>query len=438
MDAVRREQIDATVGNNPNGTEPTATMSDGTLPPIDTPLAFDLIDSIALEAITISPELKLAGGLHHSGSGDHPDETDAVDPIRETQIGPYEVSAWIGSGHVGSVYRAVRHGEDLRRVAVKLMRHAANKDTILRRFQNEIHIQAALAKHPNITALAEAGATEDGQPYFTMDHIEGQHIDKYCDNRQLDVPSRITLFIQVCGAIHFAHQHAMLHRNLKPSNILVTAGGIPKVVDLGIARLVQPDASNENDTTSTNATLTGTGELVLSPEYASPEQIKGEAVTTASDVYALGVVLYRLLSGCWPYRITSRSRSDILQAICEQLPAKPSVAITSLPAHEREVSVGSPVSLSKVPAERATARGVSPQRLRKILSGDLDSIVLMALQKEPAQRYASVKHLGEDLSSYLCGTPIRCAVLSWHTGLVSSSKDMQSQLPLDFCLCFYS
>ena len=301
---------------------------------------------------------------------------------------------------------ATRYGEDPRQVAVKLMRHTANKDIILRRFRSEIHLQAALAKHPNITALSEAGATEDGRPYFMMDYIEGQHIDEYCDNHQLDIPSRLTLFIQVCGAIHFAHQHAMIHRNLKPNNILVTADGVPKVVDFGIAKLVQPDASSENNATGTNATLTGTGELVLSPEYASPEQIKGEAVTTASDIYALGVVLYRLLSGCWPYRITSQSRSDILQAICEQLPAKPSVVITSRLDDEPEASVGSPVSLSKAPEELAMARGVSPQQLRKILSGDLDSIVLMALQKEPEQRYASVKHLGEDLSSFLRGTPV--------------------------------
>ena len=406
MDPLRREEIDASIGDKLNGPDQRLPVSGDTLSPTDTRLASDLIDSIALEAIAVLPELKLAGGLQQSGSGNCLDETDPIDPTRVTQIGPYEVSARIGGGHVGSVYRATCYGVDPRQLAIKLMRHTVNKDTILRRFRSEIHIQAAMAKHPNITALSEAGATEDGRPYFTMDYIEGQPIDEYCDARQLDMPSRLALFIQVCGAIHFAHQHAVIHRNLNPSNILVTADGVPKVLDLGIAKLVQPNASCENNTTGINATLTGTGELVLSSEYASPEQIKGEAVTTASDVYALGVVLYRLLSGCWPYRITSQSRSDILQAICEQLPARPSVAIASLLGDEPKASVGSPVSLSKAPTELAMARGVPPQQLRKILSGDLDSIVLKALQKEPEQRYASVKHLGEDLSSYLRGTPV--------------------------------
>ena len=283
---------------------------------------------------------------------------------------------------------------------------SVSRSTSLQRFQNEIRIQAALANHPNITALLEAGATEDGRPYFSMDYIEGQHIDQYCDDRRLDIPSRLRLFLQVCEALHVAHQHAVIHRNLKPSNILVTADGLSKVLDLGIAKLVQPDASDQNTTISTNTSLTGTGEPVLSAEYASPEQIQGETLTTASDIYALGVVLYRLLSGCWPYRITTRSRSDILQAICEQLPEKPSTAITSRPADAIEFSVGSSASLSIVPTDLATARGTSPQRLRKLLSGDLDSIVLMALQKEPAQRYASVKHFSDDLKSYLCGEPV--------------------------------
>ena len=353
--------------------------------PIHTPPTDELIDSIALEAIVIPPELNDAEEPHHAGSEDRLVAMHSANSARTKQIGPYEVSTWIGSGRVGNVYLATCNGELPRQVAVKLLPQTANKNTILNRFQNEIHIHAVLAKHPNITALLEAGSTQDGQPYFTMDYIEGRRIDEYCDHLCLDIPTRLRLFAKVCTAIHFAHQYAMIHRNLKPSNILVTANGLPKVMDLGIAKLVQPDTGNENTTTSTSPTLTGTGELVLTPEYASPEQIKGEIVTTATDVYTLGVVLY-VLSGHWPYRITSQSTSDILWAICEQLPEKPSTAITRRPADGLNVSVAVSVSVPTALEELAMARAASPRRLKKLLSGDLDSIVMKALQKEPERR----------------------------------------------------
>ena len=303
-----------------------------------------------------------------------------------------------------------------------------DRDVILRRFQTEIHVQAALGKHPNITALVDAGTTEDGRPYFVMEYVEGQHIDEYCDDRRLDVPARLRLFAQVCQAVHFAHQHAVIHRDLKPSNILVTADGAPKIIDFGIAELVQPEADDDEAATSMNATLTGTGELVLTPEYASPEQVKGETVTTASDVYALGVILYQLLSGRSPYRLKSRSTSEIFQAICEQVPEKPSTAIIRrlvkrpgscrstcchqyLPApYPNRLSEPVPLSVSPLPPtpdEIASARGVTPQRLRRILAGDLDLIVLMALRKEPERRYASAEQLGDDLHRYLKGMPVR-------------------------------
>ena len=406
MDAVRRQKIGATDSDNLNSGESTASMSDVTSAPLDASLASGLLDAIALEAVTVPGELKLAGGLDHGGPGVCLVGTDSADPIRETRIGPYAVSTWIGSGHVGDVYRARRDGDYPPQFAIKLLQHTAHKETILARFQNEIHIQTALAKHPNIAALLEAGVTEDGRLYFTMNYIEGKHINKYCDDRRLDIPSRVKLFLQVCEAVHFAHQHGIIHRNLKPSNILVTEDGLPKLVDVGIAKLVQPDAANENTTASTNGSLTRTSEVVLSPEYTSPEQIQGEAVTTASDIYALGVILYQLLSGCWPYRITSPNRSDILQAICEQLPEKPSAAITSRQADRTERSECFPMCFSTAPAELAAARDTSPQQLRRALNGDLDSIVLMALRKEPRQRYASVKHLAEDLVSYLSGAPV--------------------------------
>ena len=228
---------------------------------------------------------------------------------------------------------------------------------------------------PSVIAVGE------GRPYFVMDSVDGLPIDQYCDSRRLGITARLQLFRRVCEALHFAHQHALIHRDLKPSNILVTADGLPNIVDFGIARRIDPDPQ---------------GKPMLTPEYTSPEQINGEPATTACDIYAMGVVLYRLLAGRWPYRVGSQpSTADLLQAVCEQVPERPSIAIFRIDAR------------GDSPTETSMARSTAPYQLKRILAGDLDAIVLMALSKEPEGRYASADQFAEDLKRYRQGLPVR-------------------------------
>ena len=256
---------------------------------------------------------------------------------------------------------------------------------------------------------------------------EGQRIDEYCDSRRLDVPARLKLFCQVCRAIHVAHQHAVIHQDLKPGNILVTSEGVPKVIGSGIPKLILAEQFATTDAESEEpATLTRTGESELTPEFASPEQVKGETVTTASDIYALGVILYMLLTGRRPYWLKTDSSAEVLQAICEQVPEKPSKSVVR--AESSQVSSSDPVratvilplassadspSLPQATGLHVTsdliaaARGYSPARLKRILSGDLDAIILMAMRKEPERRYASAEQFAEDLERHLQGLPVR-------------------------------
>ena len=283
------------------------------------------------------------------------------------RIGPYQVIEEIGHGGMGSVYRALRADDQYQKqVAIKLMRGGTLDAFSLRRFKAERQILADL-DHPNIARLLDGGATEDNQPYVVMELVQGRPIDDYCEAKQLSLRERIELFRGVCSAVAYAHQRLVVHRDLKPANILVTDTGEAKLLDFGIAKIVGPDQADHGEQTVTLI-------RAMTPEYASPEQVRGEPISTASDVYSLGVVLYGLVTGKRPYRTTSQLPHEVAQAVVDQEPERPSLA--------------------------------APPKWRRALRGDLDNIVLKALRKEPERRYASVEQLSEDLRHYLSGLPV--------------------------------
>jgi predicted Ser/Thr protein kinase len=297
-------------------------------------------------------------------------ETPALSHVRESpfeeerrsRIGPYTVVREIGHGGMGTVYLGARADQGFEKtVAIKLVRRGMDTDFILERFRNERRILADL-DHPNIARILDGGSTEDGLPYFVMEYIPGRHLLEDAGERKLSTRDKLLLFRRVCAAVAYAHRHLVVHRDLKPSNILVTPEGEPKLLDFGLARVLQPDAGSEGDRTATALRL-------LTPDYASPEQVRGERIATSSDIYSLGVVLYELLAGRRPYRTTGAGLAEIARAVCEQEPPRPSAAVPSL-------------------------------------RGDVDNIVLMALRKEPERRYASVEALSDDIGRHLDGRPV--------------------------------
>lgn len=232
------------------------------------------------------------------------------------RIGAYNILEEIGQGGMGEVYRAARaDGQYEKQVAIKLVRGGYDTAAVLDRFRHERQILASL-DHPNIARLLDGGTTEEGIPYLVMELIEGTRIDQYCDAHALGVTERLRLFLQVCAAVQYAHQRLVIHRDIKPGNILVTKEGVPKLLDFGIAKILDPAAGAE-------ATMAGP----MTPEYASPEQIRGEPITTATDVYSLGVVLYQLLASRSPYPGNTRTPHEFARAICEFEPERPSVAV---------------------------------------------------------------------------------------------------------------
>jgi non-specific serine/threonine protein kinase/serine/threonine-protein kinase len=309
------------------------------------------------------------------------------------RVGAFRIVREIGRGGMGTVYLAERADETFtQQVAIKLIKRGMDTDQVLARFRAERQILASL-DHPHIARLLDGGTTDDGLPYFAMEYIEGQPIDAYADAHRLSIPERLRLFLQVCGAVSYAHQHLIVHRDIKPVNILVTAEGAPKLLDFGIAKVLQAEE---------DGTATATGLRMLTPEYASPEQVEGRHATTASDVYSLGVVLYELLTGRSPYRTRSRSPAEIVEAVCTTEPVRPSAA----------VGEGEPPLAGRrrsgLTDDRAAATNLSStERLRRRLRGDLDTIVLAALRKEPARRYQSVEQLSADIRRHLEGLPVR-------------------------------
>ena len=298
------------------------------------------------------------------------------------QIGNYRIIREIGRGGMGTIYLAER--EDFHhRVALKIIKRGMDTDEIIRRFEREREVLAALS-HPNIARLLDGGTTDDGLPFLVMEFVEGSTITEFCDENSLNIEERLKLFRKVCSAVAYAHQNLIVHRDLKPSNILVDIEGEPKLLDFGIARLLAPDKADQT---------TETGLRLLTPEYASPEQIRGERVTTAGDVYSLGVLLYELLTGQRPYELTSRNAAEIIRVVCETEPERPSSV------------VGSPSSVVET-TRRNKYFTKDNARLTKLLKGDLDNIILKALRKEIVQRYSSVEQFAEDIGRYLTGLPI--------------------------------
>ncbi len=326
------------------------------------------------------------------------------DPIGR-RIGPHRLVREIGRGGMGAVYLAARDdGQYREEVAIKLIKRGMDTDAIIGRFVRERQILADL-DHPNIAQLLDGGITEDGSPYFVMEYIAGEPIDVYCDAHRLSIGQRLALFRTVCAAVHAAHRRLIVHCDLKPSNILVTAEGVTKLVDFGVARILDP----ERDPLSPGWTAAS---RLLTPGYASPEQIRGEPLTTASDVYSLGVVLYELLSGHRPYRLDQATRQAMEHAVCEQMPSKPSTAVrhrilTELEVAERTTELErTETTRTATPEEVSQRRGTVPEKLERRLAGDLDNIILMALRKEPERRYSSVEQLAEDLRRHLDGLPV--------------------------------
>jgi non-specific serine/threonine protein kinase/serine/threonine-protein kinase len=308
----------------------------------------------------------------------------------------------IGRGGMGAVYLGVRDDDAFqKRVAIKVLKRGMDTDSIVRRFRNERQILAGL-EHPNIASLLDGGTTPDGRPYFAMEYVEGRPLVDYCETHGLDTAARVRLFRSVCSAVQYAHQNLIIHRDLKPANVLVTADGTPKLLDFGIAKLLSPRLAGHT------LAPTVAGLQLMTPEYASPEQVRGDTVTTATDIYSLGVVLYELLTGRRPYRLTSRIPADIARVICESVPVRPSTAVTRIGA---ATDIGDELTVDPSSAPARTKRDERPrtvdvQRLRRELAGDLDTIALKALSKEPDRRYASVDQLSEDLRRHLEGLPV--------------------------------
>jgi serine/threonine-protein kinase len=333
-----------------------------------------------------------AGGLLREIADEPAQEptSESVDrgSLASGRLGPYRLLRELGRGGMGAVYLAERDDEQYdRRVAIKVLPVGLLGWGFRTRFLLERRILASL-EHPNIARLYDAGVAEDGTPYFVMEYVEGRRIDVHCDEHRLSVRERLALFDQACDAVQFAHRNLVVHRDLKPANMLVSSEGAVKLLDFGIAKLLRDDGDS-------GMTLTNAGGFrALTPDYASPEQLRGEPVSTATDVYALGVLLFELLTGSKPYHPRDRSVSSVERAVLEQEPDRPSLSIARAP---------------EVAANRSTTVAV----LRRQLHGDLDNIVLTALQKQPARRYASVQHLRDDLHRHLDGRPIHARPSTW-------------------------
>ncbi|MCY7345892.1 MAG: serine/threonine protein kinase, partial [Pyrinomonadaceae bacterium] len=323
-------------------------------------------------------------------SADFFDEDEAADALLNQKIGNYKIVGELGKGGMGAVYLAERDdGKFQQNVAVKLLKRELNTADIRRRFRHERQILAAFA-HPNIARLLDAGTTSDGLPFLVMEYVAGIPVDEFCESENLKLVERLELFRTICEAVACAHRNLVIHRDLKPSNVLVTKDGIPKLLDFGISKLLTPEFESDSAHTVTKLGA-------MTPEYASPEQLRGESVTTATDVYSLGVILFELLTAQRPFELKKHNAQEMIRAVCDTEPKRPSSVV---------------LSHSSLNAERTTqpnrqrtkhkAQMTKPNALR----GDLDNIVLKALKKDASRRYSSVEQFSEDIRRHLANLPV--------------------------------
>jgi serine/threonine protein kinase len=300
------------------------------------------------------------------------------------RVGAYRIVREIGRGGMAVVYLGERDDQNFRkRVAIKMVMPGTGTEQILQRFRNERQTLAAL-DHPNIVKLLDGGSCEDGSPYLVMEYVEGLPIDQYCDQKQLSIDDRLGLFREVCAAVQYAHQNLVIHRDLKPGNIVITREGLPRLLDFGIAKLLNPECFQ-------TPLVTQTDWRPMTPDYASPEQVRGNAVTSATDVYSLGVLLYQILTGRLPYRVVANNWREVERQVCEEEPLRPSTRVSPDQAHTMAT---------------AEARRAAPQQLARMLQGDLDWITMKALEKDPGRRYPTPSELSADLGRHLSHEPV--------------------------------
>lgn len=331
---------------------------------------------------------KLIGGIPQFDSS----ETLSPD-LMEPVISGYKIIQRISQGGMGTVYLAERSNVGFKQqVAIKFINRGMDSTFLINRFRDERQILAAL-NHRGIARLLDGGTTTDGRPYIVMEYIDGKQITDFANEHCLNTIARLSLFKEVCSAVQYAHQNLVIHRDIKPLNILVTEEGVPKLLDFGIAKLLNPEIADRP------IELTSAADRILTPEYASPEQVSGETITTSSDVYALGLLLYELLTGHHPYRFRKRTDEEIRRVVCEEIPKKPSLIIGQVEHSTEGREDVTPESVSKT-------REGSPDKLRRRLAGDLDNIILMAMMKEPSRRYTTVDQFVTDIDRHLCGLPV--------------------------------
>jgi serine/threonine protein kinase len=308
------------------------------------------------------------------------------------QLGAYQIVDEVGEGGMGTVFRATRaDGMYDKQVAIKVIRSGFSTSFFVERFRNESRILASL-EHPNIARLLDGGVTDDALPYVVLEFVVGLPIDEYCDRHGLSTDDRLKLFRTVCSAVQYAHQNLVVHRDLKPGNILVTEDGVPKLLDFGISKILDPS----NEQSGADRTLTVL--RMMTPDFASPEQVRGDPITTVSDVYSLGVILYVLLTGQRPYRVKSTAPHDIIKAVCDDEPERPSAAAVRSPERTRRTQ--------PAPGPAAAEGAAESEGRRRALRGDLDNIVLKALRKEPERRYATVDQFSEDIRRHFENLPV--------------------------------